>query len=65
MWWVDLLAGHNAVEVKYYFGNLYPNVVFCTKPSDGGSKHLWNIGKLLPDYTVQYPRRHSSALNLF
>jgi hypothetical protein len=20
-------------------------------PDDGGSKHLWNAGKLLPDYT--------------
>jgi hypothetical protein len=24
---------------------------------DGGGKHLWNIGKLLPDYTVLQPRR--------
>jgi hypothetical protein len=24
---------------------------------DGGSKRLWNVGKLLPDYTVQQPRR--------
>jgi hypothetical protein len=24
---------------------------------DGDSKHLWNVGKLLPDYTVQHPRR--------
>jgi hypothetical protein len=21
-------------------------------PDDGGSKDLWNVGKLLPDYTV-------------
>jgi hypothetical protein len=25
-----------------------------------GSKHLWNIGQFLPDYTVQHPRRQSS-----
>jgi hypothetical protein len=24
---------------------------------DGGSKNLWNVGKLLPDYTTQYPRK--------
>jgi hypothetical protein len=22
-------------------------------PDDGGSKHLWNVGKLAPDYTAQ------------
>jgi hypothetical protein len=25
---------------------------------DGGSKDLWNVGKLLPDYTALQPRRH-------
>jgi hypothetical protein len=25
----------------------------------GGCKHLWNVGKLLPDYTAQQPRRQS------
>jgi hypothetical protein len=28
------------------------------RPDDGGSKYLWNVGKLLPDYTAQHPRRH-------
>jgi hypothetical protein len=23
------------------------------RPDDGGSKHLWNVGKLLPDYTAR------------
>jgi hypothetical protein len=27
-------------------------------PDDGGSKHLWNVGKRLPDYRAQQPRRH-------
>jgi hypothetical protein len=27
------------------------------RPDDGGSKDLWNVGKLLPDYTVLQPRR--------
>jgi hypothetical protein len=30
-------------------------------PDDGGSKHLWNVVKLLPDYTVQQPRRQQSS----
>jgi hypothetical protein len=25
------------------------------RPDDGGSKHLWNVSKLLPDYTAQLP----------
>jgi hypothetical protein len=25
-------------------------------PDDGGSKDLWNVGKLLPDYTALQPR---------
>jgi hypothetical protein len=31
------------------------------RPDDGGSKHLRNVGKLLPDYTAQQPRRQSSS----
>jgi hypothetical protein len=27
------------------------------RPDDGGKRHLWNVGKLLPDYTTQQPRR--------
>jgi hypothetical protein len=30
----------------------------------GGSKHLWNIGKLLPDYMAQQPRRQPSSYSL-
>jgi hypothetical protein len=30
-------------------------------PNDGGSKYLWNFGKLLPDYTAQQPRRQPSS----
>jgi hypothetical protein len=28
---------------------------------DEGSKHLWNVGKILPDYTEQHPGRQSSS----
>jgi hypothetical protein len=31
------------------------------RPDDGGNKHLWNVCKLLPDYTAQHPRRQSSS----
>jgi hypothetical protein len=31
------------------------------RPDDGGSKHLWNIGKLLPDYTAQQPTKRPSS----
>jgi hypothetical protein len=27
------------------------------RPDDWGSKYLWNVGKLLPDYTAQQTRR--------
>jgi hypothetical protein len=33
-------------------------------PDDGGSKRFWNVDKLLPDYTVQEPRRQSSSYSL-
>jgi hypothetical protein len=36
------------------------DVVPC-RPDDGGIKHLWNVGKLLLDYTAQHPRRQSSS----
>jgi hypothetical protein len=28
---------------------------------DEGRKNPWNVGKLLPDYTAQHPRRHPSS----
>jgi hypothetical protein len=33
-------------------------------PEDGGSKHLWNCGKLLPDYTALQPRRQKSTIKI-
>jgi hypothetical protein len=30
----------------------------------GGTKYLWNVGKLLPDYTAQHPRRQPSMYGL-
>jgi hypothetical protein len=31
------------------------------RPDDGGSNHLLNVGKLLPDNTAQQPRRQSPS----
>jgi hypothetical protein len=31
------------------------------RPDDGGSKDLWDVGKLLPDYTALQPRRQPSS----
>jgi hypothetical protein len=31
------------------------------RPDDGGSKNIWNVGKLLPDYTALQPRRQPSS----
>jgi hypothetical protein len=33
------------------------------RPDDWGSRHLWNVVKLLPDYTAQHPRRQSSSFS--
>jgi hypothetical protein len=44
-----------------YFEKITKSRLKCSstkhRPDDGGSKHLWNVDKLLPDYTVQQPRR--------
>jgi hypothetical protein len=31
------------------------------RPGDGGSKDLWNVGKLLPDFTALQSRRQPSS----
>jgi hypothetical protein len=34
------------------------------RPDHGGSKDLRNLGKILPDYTVQHPRRQPSSVQI-
>jgi hypothetical protein len=46
------------LQPRTTFSFLGPN----TYPDDGDSKHLWNVGKLLPDYTALRPRRQQSIL---
>jgi hypothetical protein len=31
------------------------------RPNDGGSKHLWNVGQFIQDYTAQHPRRQPAS----
>jgi hypothetical protein len=38
-----------------------PCVRLTHRPDDGGSKDLWNFGKLLPDYMALQPRRQPSS----
>jgi hypothetical protein len=44
-----------------YYSFQYIIPCFCGRindhPDDGGSKHLWNVCNLLPDYSEQQPRR--------
>jgi hypothetical protein len=35
------------------------------QPDDGGSKYLWNVGKLLADYTAQYLEGQSSSTHMW
>jgi hypothetical protein len=51
----DCLLGCCAVQS----GRSLPT--FLRSPDDGGSELLWNVGKYIPDYTAQYPRRQSSS----
>jgi len=34
-------------------------------PENGGSKHLWNVDQLLPEYTAQHSRRQTSCSPLW
>jgi hypothetical protein len=49
---VTALILHHVIQ----FIDLY---LFSCRPDDGGRKRLWNVGKLLSDYTAQHPRRQS------
>jgi hypothetical protein len=37
-----------------------PHMRLTHRPDDGGSKDLWNVGKLLPDYMALQPGRQPS-----
>jgi hypothetical protein len=45
----------NLVEVYWHFRGI------CCLHRHGGSKHIWNAGKLVPYYMSQQPRRQPSS----
>jgi hypothetical protein len=57
VFWV--VAPWSLVEV--YQRSRGPCCLHHHHPDDGGSKDLWNVGKLLPDYTAIQPRRQPSS----
>jgi hypothetical protein len=48
--WVVVL--HGLVEVNRYVRGTIFFLDQGYHPIDGGTKHLWNVGELLPDYLV-------------
>jgi hypothetical protein len=48
-------------ESSCCYGSEYENVFWVVAPcslveiDNGASKHVWNVGQFLPDYTAQYP----------
>jgi hypothetical protein len=57
VFWV--VAPCSLVEFYQYFRG--PCCLHHQGPNDGGSKDLWNVGKLLPDYMTLQPRRQPSS----
>jgi hypothetical protein len=47
-------------DLLQYLTQLY-RPLLTHRPDDGCSKHFWNIGQLLPDYTALHPRRQPSS----
>jgi hypothetical protein len=47
------------MHIHYYRGRVTEIEDEDDRPDDGGRKHLRNVGKLIPDYTAQYPRKQS------
>jgi hypothetical protein len=52
--------GHNNLFPSFYLSTLW-SMTTANRPDDGDSKDLWNVGKLLPDYTALQPRRQPSS----
>jgi hypothetical protein len=58
-----IVAPCSLVEVYQRFRG--PCCLHHQGSDDRGSKDIWNVGKLLPDYTVLQPRRQLSILKQF
>jgi hypothetical protein len=54
----ETLGSHGGMQENDWLASrLLRRLPTFHRPDDEGSKHLRNFGKLLPDYTVQKPRR--------
>jgi hypothetical protein len=51
----------HALDDWFLYHGPFPVARLTHRPDDGGSKDFWNVGKLLPDYTVLQPRRQQSS----
>jgi hypothetical protein len=51
----------SALTGSFLYLKLISRAQLTHLPHDGGSKDLWDIGKLLPDYTALQPRRQPSS----
>jgi hypothetical protein len=49
---------HRTHIIRLYFDHCFLKMAVFY---DGGSKDLWNVGELLPDYTALQPRRRPSS----
>jgi hypothetical protein len=67
---IRAFASHIFAYPRFYFSIMRSvsilsaatvEAVVSHHPDDGGSKHLWNVGKLQTDYTAQHPRRQPSS----
>jgi hypothetical protein len=67
-YWRRLFSGLLCHVVLQKFTNvsqmLADSIIRPHCPDDGGSKNLWNVSKLLPDYTVQQCRIQPSSYSL-
>jgi hypothetical protein len=55
------LCGNCEALIFMPFDLIYARARLTHRPDYGGSKHLWNVDKLLRDYTAQNRRRHSPS----
>jgi hypothetical protein len=59
--WLPYQGQGVTLSDRFLYLKPIPRVRLTHGPDDGGSKYLWNVGKLLPDCTAQHPRRQSSS----
>jgi hypothetical protein len=48
--------------VRYKFTDVSEVLVRAIFKAMSNNKHLWNVGKLLPEYTAQQPKRQPCSI---